>query len=148
VEPHVTVKIPFAWAGDPEGFLAPVRAACASVRPFAVRLGEPGRFPEAQVLYLTLHAEGLPRLHRAVMAALDGLVPVDPRGHEGEGYHPHLTLAVGRFGIAPDGLERMEAEARRELADLPAFQVESLRCYRREGPDDPWAPFADIPLGC
>ena len=147
VEPHVTVKIPFAWEGAPEAFLAPVRSACAAVRPFTAALGAPARFPGGQVLYLSVNSPGLPVLHRSVMLALAGLVPVDPRGHEGDGYTPHLTLAVGRFGLDAAGLHRMEQEAAAELGHLPAFPVTSLRCYHRSGPDDWWETFADLRLG-
>lgn len=147
VEPHITVKIPFPWAPDPEGFLAPVRAACAGVAPFEARLGAPSRFAEAGVLYLSVAAPGLKPLHLAVMRAFAGLVAPDPRGHEGETYTPHLTLAVSRFGITAEGLETMEEEARSALAALPPFMVGALRCYRRERSADPWQPWLDIPLG-
>lgn len=147
VEPHITVKIPFAWEGAPEGFLAPVRAACAATQPFTALLGAPARFAGGQVLYLSVRSPGLSALHRSVMEALAGLVPTDPRGHEGEGYTPHLTLAVGRFGIDSAGLDRMELDAAAELGHLPPFDVTSLRCYHRTGADAPWEPLVDLPLG-
>lgn len=147
VEPHATVKVPFAWPGEPAAFLTPVAAACAGMAPFQVRIGAPARFAYAGVLYLSVHSEGLPGLHRAVMAALAGLVPPDTRGHEGGGYSPHVTLAVARFGIDSAGLDAMEWEARTELSDLPAFTVTALRCYHRAADGEPWAPLQDLPLG-
>jgi 2'-5' RNA ligase len=141
------VKIPFAWEAAPEGFLAPVRTACAAARPFTAALGAPARFAGGQVLYLSVNSPGLKALHLSVTQAMAGLVPVDPRGHEGEGYTPHLTLAVGRFGLDAAGLDHMEQEAAAELGSLPSFPVTSLRCYHRAGADDPWERFADLPLG-
>jgi 2'-5' RNA ligase len=147
VEPHVTLKIPFAWDQDAMAFLAPVRWACREAGPFDIRLGPTARFPEARVLYLAVEGSGIRALHLTVLGALAPFVPADPLSHEGEGYSPHLTLAVGRFGIDSAGLDAMEEAARFEIARLPAFTVESLRCYRRERPEDPWETFSDIPLG-
>jgi len=140
VEPHVTVKAPFEWDGSPEPFLAPARAACAALRPFAARLGAPARFGSA-VLYLTVESPGLMLLHKAVAP----LMPGDARGHEGDAYTPHLTLAVSRFGISAEGLDRMESEARTELPPA-SFTVTALRCYQREQKQDRWMPLCDLPL--
>jgi 2'-5' RNA ligase len=147
VEPHITVKIPFAWAPAPSAFLDPLRAVCAAHRPFAATLGAPARFAGGQVLYLTVESPELPAFHRAVAGALTAVAPLDSRGHEGEAYTPHLTLAVGRFGIDPAGLDAMEREATAELTGLPAFPVTSLRCYRRAGTNNRWQPLIDLPLG-
>jgi 2'-5' RNA ligase len=148
VEPHITIKIPFVWRENADAFLEPVRAACASIVPFEAQLEAPARFPGGQVLYLSVQGEGLRPLHLAVASALAGLLPAGSRGHEGEGYQPHLTLASGRYGIPDEGLGRMEEEARAELAGLPPIRVETLRCYLRGGSEDRWDPIADIPLGC
>lgn len=144
VEPHVTVKPPFQWPSD--DFLAPVQSACAGLQPFEVRLGAPARFGDA-VLYLTVAAPALKPLHLAIIQALHPFVPADPRNHEGETYTPHLTLAVTRFGISPEGLDRMEAEVRQELADLPPFTVGAVRCYHRVGKDDRWERRCGLSLG-
>lgn len=146
VEPHVTVKVPFAWEHDPEPFLAATRTACRGTPVFQARLGGTDRFPAAGVLYLTVVSEGLISLHRSVVAALDGIIPLDAHGHEADGYTPHLTLAVSRFGIDDAGLDAMESEALGELAGLPPFAVTALRCYRREASEERWQPFCDIPL--
>ncbi|HEY8347971.1 MAG TPA: 2'-5' RNA ligase family protein [Symbiobacteriaceae bacterium] len=147
VEPHVTIKAPFRWPGRPEEFLAPVRAACRQIEPFEVQLGAPARFERAQVLYLSMTGAGLLPLHRAVKEALRGVIPPDPRVRESHRFVPHLTLAAGRFGIDEEGLDAMEAEARRELTGLPPFTVTSLRCYRWEVGPGRWYPFCDLPLG-
>ncbi|HWI61386.1 MAG TPA: 2'-5' RNA ligase family protein [Symbiobacteriaceae bacterium] len=145
VEPHITVKAPFQWPGDPEAFLAPVRAVCAAHGPIKVRLGQPARFGDA-VLFLTVESPLLKHLHIDVINGVP--TPGDPLGHEGEGYTPHLTLAVTRFGISADGLDRMEAEARAELtAVTQQFFITALRCYHRQGKDDRWIPLCDLPLG-
>lgn len=147
VEPHITVKAPFEWHEQPEDFLLPVRAACATAVPFSVCLPGTGRFGEDKVLFLTVDADGLKALHLAVTSALEGLLPSDPRSHEGEGYSPHLTLAVGRFGIDAAGMGDMERAAQAELTDLGTFRVESLRCYVWNAADGRWAPLCDIPIG-
>lgn len=147
VEPHVTVKVPFTWPGDPEAFLTPVRAACAGVAPFEMGFGGTGRFVEAGVLYLEIPGAGVLHLHLTVVTALTGLVEADSRGHEGGGYTPHLTLAVQRFGIDAWRLDQMEEEAGRLVSSISPFWVESLRCYSRERADHPWQPLVDLPLG-
>lgn len=147
VEPHVTIKAPFLWSGAPDQFLAPVADALASIAPFDCRLGGTGRFPGAKVLYLKVAGDGLLPLHMAVVQALAGLLPPDGRpSHEGERYTPHLTLAVGRFGIDVKGLEAMEVEAKAELAALAPFTVSALRCYRWSEAGR-WERHQDIPLG-
>jgi 2'-5' RNA ligase len=147
VQPHITVKAPFQWHEQPEAFLAPVRAACAAAAPFDIRLSGTGRFGEARVLYLTVDGDGLKPLHLAVISQLDGLLPADARAHEGEGYSPHLTLAVARFGIDAAGMAEMEQAAQAELAELPAFAVRALRCYQWHPAKPAWAPLCDIPIG-
>jgi len=146
VEPHITVRPPFTWPEDPERILSPVRAACAGLSPLQARLGAPGRFAGG-VLFLSVDSPGLTLLHRAVLQALDPLIPVEANRHAGGGYTPHLTLAVTRFGIDRDGLDRMEAEARNELSDLAPFTAAALRCYRRTGKDDRWEPWCDLFFG-
>lgn len=145
VEPHITIKAPFQWPGDPETFLAPVRAACASQSPFKAKLGAPARFGDA-VLYLGVCGPVIHQLHSVVVQALCPFAPADRHGHEGDAYTPHLTLAVTRFGISAVGLDYMEAEAREAFAYNPDFLVTHLRCYHREGKDDRWLPLCDLPL--
>lgn len=142
VEPHMTIKPPFPWSESPESFLAPLRPAVAGLRPFRARLGAPARFGAA-VLYLTVDSPGMKGLHLATVSAL----PAGPGAHEGQAFTPHLTLAVTRFGISAEGLDRMEEEARAELTAFPPFDVTALRCYHRSGNDDRWRPLCDLALG-
>lgn len=146
VEPHITIKIPFTWEGDPERFLQPIREVCARIAPFAVQTGDTARFPQARVLYLTVTGEGLRRLHEGVAEALTGLVPVDSRSHEGPHYTPHLTLAAGRFGLDALKMEEMDQAARTALASLPPFTVTALQSYHWMGSPGRWERFADLPL--
>ncbi len=146
VEPHITVKVPFEWDRAPAVFLGSVRTACSRIPAFELKLGEPGRFRRARVLFLTVRGHGLKELHQAVVGAMAPMVPPDARGHEGERYTAHLTLAAGRFGIDEAGLDEMERAARQELADLPAFPVTALRCYQWSKPRGRWERFTDIPL--
>ncbi|MDF2627420.1 MAG: hypothetical protein K0R39_1251 [Symbiobacteriaceae bacterium] len=143
VEPHITVKPPFPWDDAPGALLDLLRPALAGLRPFAARLGAPARFGNA-VLYLTVDSPDMHSLHLTTINVLAGAIPTAHEGHE---YTPHLTLAVTRFGISPEALDRMEAEARAELAVFPAFDVTALRGYQRFGKDDRWQPLCDLPLG-
>lgn len=146
VEPHITIKIPFTWDGEPAAFLEPVRQVLTRTAPFEVRLGSTARFPGPRVLYLTVAGDGLKQLHLAVAEALTGLVPTDARSHEGQHYTPHLTLAAGRFGLDARKMEEMDQAARTALADLPPFTVTALRCYRWRTPPGRWEKFVDLPL--
>lgn len=145
VEPHITIKAPFSWSAEPEVFLAPLQKACGALSPFEACSGAPARFSEASVLYLAVHSQAIHHLHTVVVSALGDMVPAG--SHEREPYTPHLTLAVGRFGISPENLARMEQEAVTELAHLPPFRVTALRCYRRTKAGERWQPLVDLPLG-
>lgn len=147
VEPHITVKAPFEWPGDPAPVLKAAAEAAGRFRPFEVALGEPGRFERARVLFLTVQSEGLEPLHQAAVEALKPLVPVRPGSHEGGAYHPHLTLAAGRFGIDEAGIAAMEQDARVALGGLPAWANTALRCYRLEPGQPRWQVFRDLPVG-
>jgi 2'-5' RNA ligase len=147
IEPHITVKIPFHWSGLTGGFVEPVRQVCGMLAPLELRLGAPGRFTASRVLFLSVAGVGLEGLHLSVTGALADLLPATGRGRERGEYHPHLTLAAGRFGIADDRLDAMERDAITALTDLPPFRVESVRIYRKlEGPQL-WQHFSDLPLG-
>lgn len=149
VEPHITVKVPFEWAGSLAPVLKAAADGCASIPPFEITLGAPGRFRGARVLFLSLQVPpGLQALHEAAIAALQPYAPVRLGSHEGgRDYHPHLTLASGRFGIDDAGLDAMEAEAGAELGSLPPFAVTSLRVYRWGPGEHRWSQLRDLPLG-
>ena len=148
VEPHVTVKAPFVFEAGPGPLLDALGPACARVSPFSVALSGPGRFPGPGVLFLTVDSSALAHLHQTVVRALAPLLPEPATAlHEGEHYHPHMTLAMGRFGATEAILDTMEGEANRELADLPPFSVRSLRLYAKATGDDRWQAVADLRLG-
>jgi 2'-5' RNA ligase len=107
-------------ANEPERLSAALGPVCAGIPAFALTLGRPGCFPNAQrprVLWLGIAggAEALTALQRAVSGALlrERLAQPEDR------FSPHLTL-----GRVPD---TMDAPARRALGaswmalSLPAF---------------------------
>lgn len=145
VEPHITVKAPFSWTGDPEVWLAPVRAALAGVGRFPLKLGAPGSFGGQNVLFLTVPSDRPAQVHQAVVSLLYPLLPPDPRVHEGGEYHPHLTMAVKRFGARPELWPQYEREARALAEQLPEFLVGSVRVYEWRGTR--WETLVDLPLG-
>ncbi len=149
VEPHITVKVPFEWAGNPAPVLKAAGDACAAAAPFELTLGAPGRFRGARVLFLSVHVPpALQALHESVITALQAYAPVRPGSHEGPGeYHPHLTLAAGRFGIDDAGLDAMEAEANQVLSNLPPFTVDRLRVYKWGPGEHRWSRLQDLGLG-
>jgi 2'-5' RNA ligase len=145
VEPHITIKAPFLWQGDPVPVLQAAQYACQEIAPFDVLLGRPAQFPKSHVLYLTVISKTIAQLHHRVVEAIAPLLPTDARGHEGMAFTPHLTLAAGRFGIDVAGLAEMERKAAIELVNL-TFQVTALRCYRWGDADTRWQPYIDLPL--
>lgn len=148
IEAHITLKAPL-FLGDPNTWLPALRQVCQKTAPLTVRLGPPQFFGHDAVLYLTVHGEGLPALHRQLLSCLrpfergrDG-----QRRHEGDDYHPHLTLAMRSFGVSAEEMKRAAEEASRSLASFPPFLVSSVRVYRQAGRGQPWRPFMDLPLG-
>ncbi len=150
VEPHITLKAPFGWPGNPAPVLKAVQAVCAASAPFTLTLGAPGRFGGARVLFLSVAGEPLWTLQKAVVAAVMRFAPPERRGGPNEAsdpYHPHLTLAATRFGIDAAGIAAMEREAGTALAGLPPFTVTAMRCYRKERDMERWQVCTDLPLG-
>jgi 2'-5' RNA ligase len=145
VEPHITIQPPFEWEGSPEPWLQAVYGALRQVAPFPVQIEGTGRFARSRVLFLTPKGEGLGRLHALVTGALADLLPPDDRRRSGQGFHAHLTLAAGRFGITDERIDAMEAEARREPFAAAGFTATSLRAYRWG--DRRWERFKDLPFG-
>jgi 2'-5' RNA ligase len=146
VEPHITIQPPFVWERSPEPWLRVAAEAAKTVKPFVVQLAGTGRFPRARVLYLEAKSDALADLHRAVTGALVNLIPQES-GRPQPPFHPHLTLAAGRFGIDEGGLAQMEAEAVAQPFARAAFPVTHLRVYRWGQGDRAWQRWKDLPLG-
>lgn len=147
VEPHITLRPPFDWDGNPALLLQLARDGCRRARPFPLTLGPTGRFQRSRVLFLSVQAgPELPALERALTAALSSISR--PNGRSADlAFHPHLTLASGRFGIDDSGLDAMEQETASVLANLPPFTVARVRVYRWGSDDHRWSRLEDLSLG-
>lgn len=147
VEPHITLRPPFDWNGTPSLLLQLARDGCRGVQPLTLSLGATGRFHHSRVLFLSVQSgPELAALERALSTALASIARPDPRSAD-LAFHPHLTLASGRFGIDVGGLDAMEQEAATVLADLSPFTVTRVRCYRWCPGDHRWTRFEDLNLG-
>lgn len=145
VEPHITIQPPFEWNGSTEVWLEAVRGAVRQLAPFPVELRGTGRFARSRVLFLQPVGAELERLQSLVERSLVDLLPPDDRRRSGQGFHGHLTLAAGRFGITDERIDAMEQEAKGEPFATASFTVVALRAYRW-GPGR-WERFKDLPLG-
>lgn len=130
---HLTLK----FLGDTEvgrvgALAATLRAVAAGQRPFDLRTGGLGAFPNARrprVLWLGLTGdlERLARLQRAVEVALGELgFPPEVRP-----FRPHLTLGRPREGTRPGGADDLTAaiaaSSRWPAAPLPVDAVRLMR---------------------
>lgn len=139
---HLTLK----FLGEvPDDRVASVVALAGAVanghRPFAMRLGGIGAFPNfrrARVVWIGVEAE--PRLE---LLHHDLEVAGETRGFEIEGraFRPHITLARVRVPLAADHMRRVARAARRidfsaeqEIARITLFEsavVQAGASYRR-----------------
>ena len=88
--PHLNLRAPFEYAGD-EGVLLDASARVALDLPaFEVRFRAWRRFPHTVFLELAA-VEALREAHARSLREL----PVAPSERDGDGYLPHLTLALG-----------------------------------------------------
>lgn len=145
VEPHITIQPPFLWDGPVEPWLSVAAQAAVQIEPFPVELTGTGRFARSRVLFLQPVGEGLERLQAAVTKALVGILPDDGR-RQRQGFHGHITLAAGRFGITDERIDAMEQEARREPFATARFAVKSLQVYRWGPGEHRWSRYKDLPL--
>lgn len=147
VEPHITIQPPFLWEGRPDPWLEVAAKVVEQIEPFPVELKGTGRFARSRVLFLQPVGDGLERLQAMVTKALVGILPDDGRRPQRQGFHGHITLAAGRFGITDERIEAMEAEAKQESFATASFRVESLQVYRWGPGEHRWSRYRDLPLG-
>lgn len=146
VEPHITIQPPFLWEGRPEPWLEVAAKVVGQLKPFPVELEGTGRFARSRVLFLQPVGVGLERLQAAVTKAMVGILPDEGRPQR-PGFHGHITLAAGRFGITDERIDAMEAEAKREQFAAARFEVKSLQVYRWGPGEHRWSRFKDLPFG-
>lgn len=139
--PHVTLKAPGQFSG---ARLAACERACARSPAFEVRLGGVQTFPD-RVVYLSASGPGLHALHSGLVAATGQ----SAGPFELEGYHPHLTLALGWRPLAGAWADVL-ASAQAEFADLEGaplrFTVSEAALFRKDRAGEPYRQVARWPL--
>lgn len=145
VEPHITIQPPFLWEGPTDPWLSVAAREAAQIQPFEVALTGTGRFPRSRVLFLQPEGAGLDRLHAVITKALAPILPDEGRPPR-KGFHGHITLAAGRFGITEERIEAMEAEAKREEFARASFTATHLQVYRWGTGEHRWSRYRELSL--
>lgn len=131
--PHITLLYPFRPRSQFDVVAGQLRAACAVIEPFEVRLAEFREFRhgrDSYTLWLTPEPrEALVRLQ----AALQSAVPdCDDTARHAEGFTPHLSVGQVR-GHEP--LARLKSELQEHWSPL-AFAVNEVNLIWRNPPPD------------
>ena len=116
--PHLNVRTPFEWDGTEGALHAQVEASLRGLPAFEARLAGWRRFPHT--IFLEVELTGGLRTAHARALDLPG-APAGPR--DGEGYIPHLTLALGLLTWAEDDTWR---EVQRLRPPLKTWRVDEL----------------------
>lgn len=144
VEPHITLKAQGGLTAD-ESWLEGVKRAASEFPAFRIQMGEPRFFGE-DILYLSVDSPELEQLHRVLVETV-GITPehID-QYFEMDQFLAHMTLAKTAYGLSRDELREMAAAAAQQLTPNPAFEVESIRVYRKAASQDGYAAYLDLPL--
>jgi 2'-5' RNA ligase len=143
VEPHITVKAQSGLTAD-LSWLDAIRRVCASTEPFTVSLSHPETFADA-VAYLSVQSSRLRLFHEQLVDAVSPPPEVMERYMEMDQFIPHLTLGQTNWGMTPQEIMEMTANASMELAPFPSFTVDFIRVYQ-ETEKDIYEPYEDIRL--
>jgi len=139
--PHVTLKAPGQFSGAQ---LTACEQACARTPAFEVQLGAVQTFPD-RVVYLSASGAGLHALHAELVAAAGR----SAGRFELEGYHPHLTLALGWRPLNAAWASAL-ASAQDEFADLGRaplrFTVTDAALFRKHRAGEPYRIVSRWPL--
>ncbi len=124
-DPHLNLRVPFEYAGDPKTLICDVRRSLAGVPPFEVEFLRWRRFPHVVFLEYALSVP-LSDLHQRLIQ-----VPGAPAGkYDGDQFIPHLSLAIGLCDWAEDSvwhaLERLRPPQR-------SFTVQAASLTREGG---------------
>jgi 2'-5' RNA ligase len=144
VEPHITIKTQSGLTAD-QAWLKPVETYLRQQPPFYVQLGVPQWFSD-DVLYLSVRSEGAHKVRDGLLDLINPDAKLRHKYYEDQPYVPHLTLAEIRYGFSRDDIHPMEAKAKRELVNLPAFEVTFARVYQQPDLHTPYTTLLDIPL--
>lgn len=143
VEPHITLKAQGGLTPD-ESWLDKVKTAADQFSSFTIQLGEP-RFFGDDILYLSMDAPELKQLHEKLVEAVGSTPEHIAQYFELDQFVAHLTLAKSDYGLSRSELREMAAAAAEELAPYPAFDVESVRVYRKSDAQS-YRTYVEIPL--
>lgn len=89
-EPHLNLRVPFAYQGAEKELVSLVRTALEGTQAFEVEFLRWRRFPHVVFLEYAL-TEPLRNLHYKLL----GLPGIATTSYDGENYIPHVSLAVG-----------------------------------------------------
>jgi 2'-5' RNA ligase len=144
-EPHITLKAPSGLTED-KSWLAKVMTIIGNQQRFSIKLNGLDQF-EDRVLFLNPEfTQPLVDLHMKLVALLNSDPEEQQKFFEGSLYHPHLTLGETTWGgMSRDELEDMKKKAEFEFYTIPAFQVDFVRVYQKEG-EGKYQQLLDIPL--
>lgn len=122
--PHLNLRAPFQTALQPPELVAAFREVLRGEAAFEVRVRGWKRLPH--VIFLECEPDPpLMRLHRRVLE----VEPHSRSPHDGEGFLPHLTLALGVLSWAED---RLWNEVQTIHPPLSSFRVGVLSLTREE----------------
>ncbi|MFC5849917.1 2'-5' RNA ligase family protein [Deinococcus petrolearius] len=122
--PHLNLRAPFQTELRGEALISACRAALAEQGAFEVRLRGWRRVPG--IFFLECEPEGAIRdLHRRLLDAL----PSSRGPHDGDGYRPHLTLALG---VLPWAEEELWGAVQALTPPVTHFSVQALTLTREE----------------
>ncbi len=138
-EPHLNLRVPFEYAGDPQTLIQEVRRCLDGAAPFEVEFLRWRKFPH--IIFLEYALSGpLQRLHERLLS-----IPGAPGSpYDGETFIPHLSLAIGvcawaendvwetlqtlnppqsRFAVSATSLTRESGGELREVHTFPLGEV-------------------------
>jgi 2'-5' RNA ligase len=145
VEPHITIKAQSGLTAD-RAWLKPVEDLLRQQTPFPVELTGPRWFGD-EVLYLGVRSPSLHRIHDDLVRLINPSPELRHKYFEDQPFVPHLTLGETRYThVSKEILPSMEAQANRELIDLPPFQVTFARIYQQANPNEPYTTLLDVPF--
>ncbi|OGH92833.1 MAG: hypothetical protein A2563_04160 [Candidatus Magasanikbacteria bacterium RIFOXYD1_FULL_40_23] len=147
VEPHITVKSTGGLTED-KLWLPKIESAINGFSKFQISFEGVGNFDENVIFLKPAFSQELINLHKTLFSAV-GPYYKDPakKYFENNEYHPHLTLGAIKWGLTKEDTLEMVEKARRELKNLPAFEVNSIRIYQKNDGAKSWHKVMDIKFG-
>ncbi len=101
---------------------------------------------ESSVVYLSVHAPPLTRLHRRILEVVLPSLETSQEYFEGTLYVPHLTLGQSSWGLTSAELHDMYDEARTVGSMLASFTATRVQIFRGLRPEA-YVAYLDVPLG-